>query len=63
MSESLLNCLGNGYKTLPTCEHYRELISLLSNETGWDYDEIREKYGLYTYDQWGDLLAKNMKKF
>ena len=62
MSESLLHCLGYGYKTLPSCDHYRELISLLANETDWDYDEIREKYGCYTYDQWGDLLAANMRK-
>lgn len=62
MSESLLHCLGYGYKVLPTCDHYRELIELYSSETGEDFDEIREKYGQYTYDQWGKLLVAAMRK-
>ena len=62
MSESLLHCLGYGYKVLPTCAHYRELIVLYSSDTGEDFDEIREKYGQYTYDQWGELLAAAMRK-
>mgnify|MGYP007122099444 CR=1 FL=1 len=63
MSESLLHALGYMYETLPTCDHYRELISILHNLTGWDYDDIRNKYGEYTYRQWGDLIAEHTPKF
>lgn len=51
------------YETLPSCDHYRELISILHNLTGWDYDDIRNKYGEYTYRQWGDLIAEHTPKF
>ena len=57
MSESLLNCLGNMYDVLPTCDHYRELISLLHNLTGWDYDNIRKQFGEFTYKEWGAVIA------
>lgn len=63
MSESLLRCLGNMYDTIPTCEHYSELISLLHGYTGWDYDEIRDNYGHLTYKEWGDLIAKHTPKW
>ena len=63
MSESLLYCLGNGLNKLPTCDHYSELISIIHNLTGWDYDDIRNKYGEYTYDQWGDLITEHTPKF
>jgi len=63
MSESLLRALGNMYETLPTCEHYRELISHLHDLTGWDYDDIRNSYGLFTYKEWGDLIAEHTPKF
>lgn len=61
MSESLLNCLGNMYETLPTCDHYRELISLLHGLTGWDYNDIRNRFGEFTYKQWGDIIAVAQK--
>ena len=57
MSESLLHCLGYEYDFLPSCAHYSELVSLLHCYTGWDYDDIREKYGTLTYKEWGKLLA------
>lgn len=64
MSESLLNCLGNMLDTIPTCAHYRELLCILSNLTGCnDFDEMRKKYGEYTYKQWGDLIAENTPKW
>ena len=61
MSESLLNCLGNMYETLPSCAHYAELISLLHGLTGWDYDDIRNHFGEFTYKQWGDIIAVAQK--
>ena len=63
MSESLLRCLGNGYKTIPTCAHYKELVSHLRDLTGWDEEEIRDNYGHLTYDEWGDIIAKHTLKF
>ena len=61
MSESLLKCLGNGYDTLPTCSHYAELISLLHRLTGWNYDDIRNHFGEFTYNQWGEIIAVAQK--
>ena len=61
MSESLLHCLGYEYEALPSCDHYRELISLLHNFTGWDYDEIRDHFGEFTYKQWGDIITVALK--
>ena len=61
MSESLLDCLGNRSDILPTCEHYSELISLLHRYTGWDYDDIRNRFGEFTYKQWGDIIAVAQK--
>jgi len=57
MSESLLRCLGNEYNTLPSCAHYSELISLLHQCTGWDYDDIRSHFGEFTYKEWGNLIG------
>lgn len=57
MSESLLNCLGYNCETQPTCDHYRELISILHNLTGWDYDNIRNHFGEFTYKEWGALIG------
>ena len=53
----MLNCLGNMLDVLPTCDHYRELISLLHNLTGWDYENIRDHFGGFTYKEWGDLIG------
>lgn len=63
MSESLLHCLGNMYETLPSCDHYRELISILHGLTKMDYNSIRETYGTCTYKEWGDIIAKHTPKF
>ena len=61
MSESLLNCLGNMYKLLPTCAHYAELVSLLHRLTGWDYEDIRKSFGEFTYREWSIIIGVAQK--
>lgn len=48
-------------QTLPSCAEYKELLDTLHKLTGWDYEEMRLKYGAHTYGQWFRVLAENTK--
>ena len=57
MEKTLSNALLFGGDVLPTCKHYADLLDLLHIRTGMDYETMRDKYGLYTYKQWFELLS------
>ena len=42
---------------LPTCEHYRQLLSLVGTS-----DEARKRVGLWTYKDWKKFINENFEQ-
>lgn len=58
MTPSLLQAISATPGTLPTCEHYAELLQAAHEKTGISYDKLREHGGQFTYAQWAKFLTK-----
>ena len=57
MTPSLLQAISATPDTLPTCEHYAQLLDVAHKRTGISYDKLRE-YGVqFTYAQWAKFLS------
>lgn len=44
---------------LPTCKQYSNYLATATERFGITIDECRNKYGLYSQEQWNELLTKN----